>query len=105
MDGKRDKNDKVKIVNSAVLTLPITVIGREVPPPTFSSSTVDVVAGEKATTIDLTALTHSASGLYEDEKQYSYSGGVNSGSVDARVSPSGTVDRVRGQGRPRRTPQ
>ena len=91
VDGKRDKNDKVKIVNSAVLTLPITVIGREVPPPTFSSSTVDVVAGEKATTIDLTALTHSASGLYEDEKQYSYSGGVNSGSVDARVSPSGTL--------------
>ena len=44
----------MKIVNSAVLTLPITVIGREVPPPTFSSSTVDVVAGEKATTIDLT---------------------------------------------------
>ena len=34
VDGKRDKNDKVKIVNSAVLTLPITVIGREVPPPT-----------------------------------------------------------------------
>lgn len=32
VDGKRDKNDKVKIVNSAVLTLPITVIGREVPP-------------------------------------------------------------------------
>ena len=91
VDGKRDKNDKVKIVNSAVLTLPITVIGREVPPPTFSSSTVDVVAGEKATTIDLTALTHSASSLYEDEKQYSYSGGVNSGSVDARVSPSGTL--------------
>ena len=91
VDGKRDKNDKVKIVNSAVLTLPITVIGREVPPPTFSSSNVDVVAGEKATTIDLTALTHSASGLYEDEKQYSYSGGVNSGSVDARVSPSGTL--------------
>ena len=50
-----------------------------------------MVAGEKATTIDLTALTHSASGLYEDEKQYSYSGGVNSGSVDARVSPSGTL--------------
>ena len=70
VDGKRDKNDKVKIINSAVLTLPITVIGRDVPAPTFSSPTIDVVAGESATTIDLTALTHSASDLYDDEKQY-----------------------------------
>mgnify|MGYP000461912370 CR=1 FL=1 len=30
VDGKRDKNDKVKIINSAVLTLPITVIGRDI---------------------------------------------------------------------------
>lgn len=56
-DGKG--NDKTQIINSAVLTLPITVIGREVPPPTFSSSTIDVVAGEDAKIIDLTALTHS----------------------------------------------
>ena len=54
-DGKG--NDKTQIINSAVLTLPITVIGREVPPPTFSSSTIDVVAGEDAKIIDLTALT------------------------------------------------
>ena len=53
------RNDNVKIINSAVLTLPITVIGRDMPAPTFSSSTIDVVAGESATTIDLTALTHS----------------------------------------------
>ena len=52
-DGKG--NDKTQIINSAVLTLPITVIGREVPPPTFSSSTIDVVAGEDAKIIDLTA--------------------------------------------------
>ena len=78
MDGKRDKNDNVKIINSAVLTLPITVIGRDVPTPTFSSSTIDVVAGESATTIDLTVLTHSASDLYDDEKQYTYSGGTDS---------------------------
>lgn len=91
VDGKRGKDDKVKIVNSAVLTLPITVIGREVPPPTFSSSTVDVVAGEKATTIDLTALTHAPSGLYEDERQYAYSGGADSDSVDAKVSSAGKL--------------
>ena len=50
VDGKRDKNNKVKIINSAVLTLPITVIGRDAPAPTFSSPTIDVVAGESATT-------------------------------------------------------
>ena len=86
VDGKRDKNDNVKIINSAVLTLPITVIGRDMPAPTFSSSTIDVVAGESATTIDLTALTHSASDLYDDEKQYTYSGGTDSDQVSAKVS-------------------
>lgn len=91
VDGKRGKNDTVKIVNSAVLTLPITVIGRDVPAPTFSSSTIDVVAGESATTIDLTALTHSASGLHEDEKQYTYSGGSSADGVDAKVSPAGQL--------------
>ena len=91
VDGKRGKGDKVKIVNSAVLTLPITVIGRDVPAPTFSSSTVDVVAGESVTTIDLTALTHSVSGLYDDEKQYTYSGGSSANGVDAKVSSDGTL--------------
>lgn len=91
VDGKRDKNDKVKIINSAVLTLPITVIGRDVPAPTFSSSTIDVVAGESATTIDLTALTHSASDLYDDEKRYTYSGGDDSDQVSAKVSSNGKL--------------
>ena len=91
VDGKRDKNDKVKIINSAVLTLPITVIGRDVPAPTFSSSTIDVVAGESATTIDLTALTHSASDLYDDEKRYTYSGGADSDQVSANVSSNGKL--------------
>ena len=91
VDGKRDKNDKVKIINSAVLTLPITVIGRDVPAPTFSSSTIDVVAGESATTIDLTALTHSASDLYDDEKRYTYSGGADSDQVSAKVSSNGKL--------------
>lgn len=91
VDGKRGKGDSVKIVNSAVLTLPITVIGRDVPAPTFSSPTVDVAAGENATTIDLTALTHSPSGLYDDEKQYTYAGGANSNGVDAKVSTAGKL--------------
>ncbi|MBW3081424.1 Ig-like domain-containing protein [Bifidobacterium saguinibicoloris] len=90
VDGKKG-SDKTKIINSAVLTLPITVIGRDVPAPTFSSSTIDVVAGEDAKTIDLKALTHTPDGLYDDEKQYTYSGGSSSGKVEATVSGSGSL--------------
>ena len=90
VDGRKGA-DKTKIINSAVLTLPITVIGREVPPPTFSSSTIDVVAGEETKTIDLTALTHAPSGAYEDERQYTYSGGSATGKVSATVSSSGQL--------------
>ena len=49
VDGKHAGNGKVKIVNSAVLTLPITVIGRDVPAPTFSSSTVDCMTTKRNT--------------------------------------------------------
>ena len=50
-----------------------------------------MVAGESATTIDLTALTHSASDLYDDEKQYTYSGGTDSDQVSAKVSSNGKL--------------
>ncbi|MDF7664286.1 Ig-like domain-containing protein [Bifidobacterium sp. ESL0763] len=91
--GKVDKNGvkQAKIVNSAVLTLPITVIGRNVPPPTFSSPTINVAAGEDAKTVDLKALTHAPSGLDEDEKDYSYSGGEASGPVSAHLSAGGRL--------------
>ncbi|WEV70135.1 Ig-like domain-containing protein [Bifidobacterium sp. ESL0775] len=97
-DGKRDDNSKdkngskqAKIINSSVLTLPITVIGRNVPPPTFSSSTISVAAGEDAKTIDLTALTHAPSGLDEDEKDYTYSGGEASGSIESHLTSGGKL--------------
>ncbi|MDF7640389.1 Ig-like domain-containing protein [Bifidobacterium sp. ESL0784] len=97
-DGKRDDNSKdkngskqAKIINSSVLTLPITVIGRNVPPPTFSASTISVAAGEDAKTIDLTALTHAPSGLDEDEKDYSYSGGQASGSIESHLTSGGKL--------------
>lgn len=80
-----------KIINSAVITLPITVVGREVPPPTFSSSDIDVVAGEAATVIDLTSLTHTPEGLYADETAYTYSGGTDSAAITASVSRDGRL--------------
>ncbi|WEV72725.1 Ig-like domain-containing protein [Bifidobacterium sp. ESL0790] len=100
-DGKRDdhavgkvnKNGvkQAKIVNSAVLTLPITVIGRNVPPPTFSSSTISVAAGEDAKTVDLKALTHAPSGLDDDETDYTYSGGETGGQVTTHLTASGKL--------------
>ncbi|NMN00522.1 large protein with C-terminal fibronectin type III domain [Bifidobacterium sp. DSM 109958] len=49
-----------RIVNSAVLTLPITVIGEETAPPSFSSGVVDVAAGEPAQVISLAELTRTS---------------------------------------------
>ncbi|NMN01628.1 Ig-like domain-containing protein [Bifidobacterium panos] len=89
-DGKRGK-DKATIINTAVLTLPITVVGRDVPAPTFSSPVIDVAAGEEATTIDLKALTHSPNEAYEDDKEYTYSGGGTSGKITASVSTAGLM--------------
>ena len=91
VDGKQG-SDKTKIINSAVITLQITVIGRDVPPPTFSSSTIDVEAGADPKTVDLTALTHAPSGVYDDEKQYTYSGGSSSSrQITANLSRSGSL--------------
>lgn len=88
-DSKR-RNDS-KIINTAVLTLLITVIGRDMPAPTFSSPTIDVVAGEDATIIDLKALTHSLNATYEESQEYTYSGGGTSGKITAHVSANGQM--------------
>lgn len=87
-DGKNAANRNAG-ANCAMLTLPITVIGRNMPP-IFSSSTIDIVAGDPATAIDLTALTQSP---YGDGVQsaYTYAGGLSSGSITARVSASGRL--------------
>lgn len=92
-DHSRDKNGskQARIINSSVLTLPITIIGRKVPPPMFSSPTISVAAGEDAKTIDLKALTHSPSGLDEDEKNYAYSGGEASKPVESHLSSGGRL--------------
>lgn len=88
-DGKREGKGNVKIVNSSVITLPITVIGHEVPAPTFSSTTVDVVAGESPTTIDLRALTHTTES--DEDAKFRYSGGTDSGGITASVNADGKL--------------
>lgn len=96
-DGKRnDKVDKngskqAKIINSAVLTLPITVIGRNVPPPTFSAPTINVAAGEDAKAVDLKALTHAPGDLDADEMDYTYSGGEVSGPITTHLTAGGKL--------------
>ncbi len=43
-------------------------------------------------TVDLTALTHAPSGVYDDEKQYTYSGGSSSSrQITANLSRSGSL--------------
>lgn len=88
-DGKREGKGNVKIVNSSVITLPITVIGHEMPAPTFSSTTVDVVAGESPTTINLRELTHTTES--DEDAKFKYSGGTNSGGITASVTANGKL--------------
>lgn len=89
-DGKREgRQGGVKLVNSAVITLPITVVGGQTPPPTFSSTAVDVVAGESPITIDLTALTHSAAS--GDHDPYTYRGGATASGITANLSSEGKL--------------
>ncbi|WP_236024482.1 Ig-like domain-containing protein [Bifidobacterium pluvialisilvae] len=90
VDGKKGK-DKNAIINSAVLTLPITVIGRQVPPPTFSAPTIDVVPGDAKKTISLRELTHAPDGAYEDEKAYTYSTGGSASPIEATLSSDGNL--------------
>lgn len=51
--------------NTAVLTLPITVLGTEERPPQFSAPTVTVVAGEEPQGLSLPTLTSSPSGAHD----------------------------------------
>ena len=88
-DGKREGAGNVRIVNSSVITLPITIIGHDVPAPTFSSTTIDVVAGENATTIDLRALTHTTES--DEDAKFRYSGGASSGGITANVTADGKL--------------
>ncbi|OZG68618.1 Ig-like domain-containing protein [Bifidobacterium eulemuris] len=83
------------IINSAVITLPITVIGRDAPAPTFSSATIEVEAGADATVIDLTALTRPTDDSTDGGRRYSYSGAPTSDeSISATVTATGSL-RVR----------
>lgn len=88
-DGQSATQGKVKIVNSAVLTLPITVNGHEIQPPTFNASTLDVVAGEAPLTVDLKSLTHAVNP--EDAQSFTYSGGQTSGQIKSTLTDQGTL--------------
>lgn len=90
VDGRQDS--EATIINSSVITLPITVVGRNVPAPTFSSATIEVEAGADATVIDLTALTHTPGDATNTTRRYSYSGaGSSDERVDATVTDSGLL--------------
>ncbi|RSX51988.1 ATPase AAA [Bifidobacterium callimiconis] len=86
VDGRKGKG---AIVNSAVLTLPITVVGKDAPAPTFSSPTVDVVPGEDAKTISLSAFTKAPDG--SDASSYAYSSSGLSTPVTATVAKNGEL--------------
>lgn len=81
--------DGKTIVNSAVLTLPITVEGGREEPPNLSAPTIDLVAGEPAQTISLQALTQTPSGSRSSSYTYTTSG--PDGPIQANLSPQGQL--------------
>ena len=81
--------DGKTIVNSAVLTLPITVEGGREEPPTLSAPPIDLVAGDPAQTISLKALTRIPRGSASDSYTYSTSGA--SGPIQVSLTPQGQL--------------
>lgn len=88
LDGR--PSDDGRIINSSVITLPITVIDDGDAAPTFVSPTVEVACGE-STVINLTSLTRTPFGGRADRAGYRYGGGLSSGPVKANVSTDGRL--------------
>lgn len=78
-------------VSTATLTLPITVVGKDVAPPTFSSTTVNVVAGENPQRISLAALTTPPAGFESVKSHYAYHMQGAPKHFSASVSAQGTL--------------
>lgn len=81
--------DGKTIVNSAVLTLPITVEGGHEEPPRLSAPPIDLVAGEPAQTISLRALTQVPAGSRVSSYVYATSGAE--GPVKAALTRKGQL--------------
>lgn len=86
-DSDKPGND----TNTATLTLPIKVIGKEAAPPTFSSASLNVVPGEDPQTISLAALTTAPSGFESAKSQYSYSISSGSKSFSTDLTKNGSL--------------
>lgn len=86
-DSNRGTN--VRFVNTAVITLPITIIGSTRPALTFAGTTVAVVAGEAATVIDLNALVSGRAN--ENQKPYSFTGGQSSAPFTTSLTADGKL--------------
>lgn len=89
-DGKPGDGGRT-IISTAVLTLPITVIGDMAPPPVFSPIMVDVAAGEPAMTIDLTKLTLASPESCGPDRPCTYALDAAPDAIAADISPSGLL--------------
>lgn len=79
-------SEETTLVNTAPLTLSITVLGRQTAPPTFSDTVVDVMPGEKPTVLDASKLAHSS-----DDSDLLFSGGGSQNGISVIVQSDGLV--------------
>ena len=80
-----------RIVNTATLTLPITVVGDAPSAPEFSSGVIDVVAGEAAQTISLAELTRAPQDSTQAATPYVYASEGLDGPVSATILADGRM--------------
>lgn len=80
-----------EIVSTAVISLDITVLGKDVPPPTLSQASIDVAAGEPATTVALASLTHMPDRASPNAYTITYASPGTHGDVTSHVTADGTM--------------
>ena len=83
--------ERAEIINTAVISLDITVLGKSAPPPALSSANIDVAAGEPATTVALASLTRLPSGTHENAYTVTYASPGTHGDVTSHVDADGTM--------------
>lgn len=87
VDALNDQ-DGTKLVNSAVLTLPITIIGDNAPAPVPGFPSIEVEAGGQTVSVNLARLVRPS----EPSQPYSFSGGLSAEGLTAELDRSGRLE-------------
>lgn len=80
-------SEDTAFINTSTLTLSISVSGKQVVPPTFTDTVIDIMPGEDPLMLDLFKLTRAY-----DDSDFSYSGGGHQNGVTVTVQQDGLLN-------------